>query len=92
MQLRAPQEVAFLARIAIANAEACTCRAIRCRCRRCARPERRCLPAGTQLRTESLRAREVLPQDLWHRDINHALGLPPAYTQAVDGFIAGLAR
>ena len=31
----------------------------------------------------------VLPQDLTHADINRTLGLPSAYTDAVDGFIAG---
>jgi acetyl esterase/lipase len=32
----------------------------------------------------------VLPQDLTHAQVNTALGLPGAYTEAVDGFIAGL--
>ncbi|QNM95670.1 alpha/beta hydrolase [Chitinimonas koreensis] len=32
----------------------------------------------------------VLPQDLTHRDINLQLGLPGAYTAAVEGFMASL--
>jgi arylformamidase len=32
----------------------------------------------------------VLPQDLTHEQVNTTLGLPGAYTGAVDGFIAGL--
>jgi arylformamidase len=32
----------------------------------------------------------VLPQDLTHEQVNTTLGLPGAYTEAVDGFIAGL--
>jgi arylformamidase len=30
----------------------------------------------------------VLPQPLTHAEINRTLGLPGAYTDAVDGFIA----
>ena len=33
---------------------------------------------------------EVLPQDLSHAEVNANLGLPSAYTSAVDGFLAGL--
>ncbi|MFC7302370.1 alpha/beta hydrolase [Cognatiluteimonas weifangensis] len=33
---------------------------------------------------------EVLPQALSHREINESLGLPGAYTDAVDAFIASL--
>jgi arylformamidase len=33
---------------------------------------------------------EVLPQDLSHADINQQLGLPGAYTEAVDAFLASL--
>jgi arylformamidase len=32
----------------------------------------------------------VLPQDLTHDQVNTTLGLPGAYTDAVDGFMAGL--
>ncbi|WP_411882315.1 alpha/beta hydrolase [Polaromonas sp. YR568] len=32
----------------------------------------------------------VLPQDLTHEQVNTTLGLPGAYTEAVDAFIAGL--
>lgn len=32
----------------------------------------------------------VLPQDLTHEQVNTTLGLPGGYTDAVDGFIAGL--
>jgi len=32
----------------------------------------------------------VLPQDLTHEQVNATLGLPGAYTEAVDGFMAGL--
>lgn len=32
----------------------------------------------------------VLPQDLSHRDINQTLGLPGAYTEAVEAFMASL--
>ncbi|WP_411881849.1 alpha/beta hydrolase [Polaromonas sp. YR568] len=32
----------------------------------------------------------VLPQDLTHEQVNTTLGLPGAYTEAVDGFIADL--
>lgn len=32
----------------------------------------------------------VLPQDLTHEQVNTMLGLPGAYTEAVDGFIAGV--
>ncbi len=35
---------------------------------------------------------EVLRQDLSHRDINQQLGLPGAYTEAVDAFIQNLTR
>ena len=33
------------------------------------------------------RKTSVLPQALTHGEINHQLGLPGAYTDAVDGFI-----
>lgn len=32
----------------------------------------------------------VLPQDLTHEQVNSALGLPGAYTEAVDSFVSGL--
>jgi arylformamidase len=35
-------------------------------------------------------AMRVLPQPLNHGQINHTLGTPSAYTEAVDGYIAGL--
>jgi len=31
-----------------------------------------------------------MPESLSHREINDTLGLPGAYTQAVDAFIASL--
>lgn len=48
---------------------------------------------GLKARADSLGVRiEVLPQDLSHKQINEQLGLPGAYTQAVDAFIATLNR
>ena len=35
---------------------------------------------------------QVLEQALTHREINEQLGLPGAYTAAVDAFISGLLR
>ena len=32
----------------------------------------------------------VLPQDLTHEQVNSALGLPGAYTEAVDSFMSSL--
>lgn len=48
---------------------------------------------GLKARADALGVRvEVLPQDLSHKQINAELGLPGAYTQAVDAFIATLNR
>jgi len=42
-------------------------------------------------RAEALKVRAtVLPQDLGHGDVNRTLGLPGAYTGAVDAFLASL--
>lgn len=46
---------------------------------------------GLKARADALGVRvEVLPQDLSHKQINAELGLPGAYTEAVDTFIATL--
>lgn len=46
-----------------------------------------------QQKAASLRTRvEVLPQDLGHGQINHQLGLPSAYTDAVGRFIDSLVK
>ena len=48
---------------------------------------------GLKARADALGVRvEVLPQDLSHKQINEELGLPGAYTQAVDAFITTLYR
>ncbi|MGB4344548.1 MAG: alpha/beta hydrolase [Moraxellaceae bacterium] len=48
---------------------------------------------GLKARADALGVRvEVLPQDFSHKQINAELGLPGAYTQAVDAFIATLYR
>ena len=48
---------------------------------------------GLKARADALGVRvEVLPQDLSHKQINEQLGLPGAYTQAVDAFIATLSQ
>ena len=35
---------------------------------------------------------KVLPEPMPHKEINHELGLPSAYTEAVAGFIRSLVK
>lgn len=55
----------------------------------CAQARDFAVKVNTKAATRSTQA-SVLPQDLSHEQVNTTLGLPGAYTEAVDGFMSSL--